>query len=512
MTSPLHILLLEDDAGDAELIQGLLEAEHIVCKATRVQTRAEFVAALKDTGIDVILADYKLPLFDGFSALKLAMNERPDLPFIFVSGTVGEEVAIEAVKFGATDYVLKQRLSRLAPSVQRALREARERAERTRAEEALRRSEIYLAEAQRLSHTGSFGWDLATGEIHWSDETYRIFECDPTTKPSVQMVIDRTHPDDRTYVREVIDRAWTEQNGFNSECRLLIPNGAVKYVQVVAHRATGENPKRAFLIGAVTDITERKRAEQERERLRELERDLARINRVSMMGELAASLAHEIKQPIAAVAISAQACLRWMQREPPELEQARETLLSIINDAQRSASIVDRNRSLYGGGARQREPIDLNEVIREMVVMFRDTASRHGILIRNELDPALPTTTADRVQLQQVLVNLMLNGIEAMPDGSGELSVSSGRTDDGQLLISVSDSGIGFSGENLEHIFAAFFTTKPTGTGMGLSISRRIIESHGGRLWASANIGRGATFQFTLPDEGSLPQHDLNPP
>jgi signal transduction histidine kinase len=320
------------------------------------------------------------------------------------------------------------------------------------------------------------------------------------------MVIDRTHPDDRTHVREVIDRASTEQNGFNSEHRLLIPNGAVKYVQVLAHRATGDDPKTAFLIGALTDITERKRAEQERERLRELERDLARINRVSMMGELAASLAHEIKQPIAAVAINAEACLRWMQREPPGLERARETLASIINDAKRSASIVDRNRSLYGGGAPQREPIDLNEVIREMVVMFRDMASRHGIVIRNELDPALPTTTADRIQLQQVLVNLMLNGIEAMPDGSGELSVASRRTDDGQLLISVSDSGIGFSAENLEHIFAAFFTTKPTGTGMGLSISRRIIESHGGRLWASANIGRGATFQFTLPADGSSPQ------
>ena len=170
----------------------------------------------------------------------------------------------------------------------------------------------------------------------------------------------------------------------------------------------------------------------------------------------------------------------------------------------RVASIIDRNRSLYGRGTPQREPIDLNEVIREMVVMFRDMASRHGILIRSELDPALPTTTADRVQLQQVLVNLMLNGIEAMPKGSGELSVASRRTDDGQLLISVSDSGIGVSGENLEHIFAAFFTTKPQGTGMGLSISRRIIESHGGRLWASANTGRGATFQFTLPvDESS---------
>jgi DNA-binding NtrC family response regulator len=182
VTSPLHILLLEDDTSDAELIQELLEAGHIVCEVTRVQTRPEFVAALKDSGIDLILADYKLPSFDGLSALKLAMNECPDLPFIFVSGTLGEEVAIEALKIGATDYVLKQRLSRLAPSVQRALREARERAERKKAEEALRRSEMYLAEAQRLSHTGSFGWDLATGEIHWSDQTYRIFECDPTDK------------------------------------------------------------------------------------------------------------------------------------------------------------------------------------------------------------------------------------------------------------------------------------------------------------------------------------------
>ncbi len=245
MTSPLHILLLEDDASDAELIQGLLEAGHIVCEVTRVQTRAEFIAGLENAGIDLILADYKLPSFDGLSALKLAMNERPDLPFIFVSGTLGEEVAIEAVKIGATDYVLKQRLSRLAPSVQRALRDARERAERKKAEEALRQSEMYLAEAQRLSHTGSFGWDLATGEIHWSDETYRIFECDPTTKPSVQMVVDRTHPADRTYVRQVIDRASTERSGFNAEHRLLMPNGAVKYVQAVAHRAAGEGPERA---------------------------------------------------------------------------------------------------------------------------------------------------------------------------------------------------------------------------------------------------------------------------
>ena len=495
--------MLEDNTHDAELIQELLEADHFVCEVTRVETRAEFVAGLENVGINLILADYKLPSFDGLSALKLAREARPDLPFIFVSGSLGEEVAIEAVKIGATDYVVKSRLSRLVPSVQRALREVRERAERKKAEEALRRSEMYLAEAQRLSHTGSFGWDVATGEIHWSDETYRIFECDPTTKPSVQMIVDRTHPDDRIHVREVIDGASTEQSGVNTEHRLLMPNGAVKYVQVVAHRAAGEDPQRAFLIGAVTDITERKRAEQEHERLRELERELARINRVSIMGELAASLAHEIKQPLTAVAVNAEACLHWMRREPPELEEARHALSEIINAAKRSASIVDRNRSLYGRGTPQREPTDLNKVIREMVAMLRDTANRHGILIRSELDPALPKKTADRVQLQQVLVNLMLNGIEAMPDGDGELNVASRRTDDGQLLISVSDSGIGFSRENLEHIFAAFFTTKPQGTGMGLTISRRIIESHGGRLWASANTGRGATFQLTLPDDGS---------
>jgi signal transduction histidine kinase len=247
------------------------------------------------------------------------------------------------------------------------------------------------------------------------------------------------------------------------------------------------------------DITERKHAEEQRRRLRELERDLARINRVSMMGELAASLAHEIRQPIAGVALNAETCLRWIRREPPGLAHAGEALSRILNDAKRTASIIDRNLSLYSRGAPQREPIDLNEIIREMVVMLRDAACRHGILIRCEIDPALPTTTADRVQLQQVLMKLILNGIEAMQAGSGELSVASQRTEDGQLLVLVSDSGIGFPGEHLERIFEAFYTTKPQGTGMGLSISRRIIESHGGRLWASANTGRGATFQFTLP-------------
>jgi PAS domain S-box-containing protein len=617
----LHILLLEDSIQDAELIQELLEADHFVCEVTRVQTRAEFVAALEHSGIDLILADYKLPSFDGLSALKLALSARPDLPFIFVSG-FGEEIAIEALTSGATDYILKTRLSRLVPSVQRALREARERAERKKAEEALRRSEMYLAAAEQLSHTGSFGWNASTGEIYWSDETYRIFECEPTTKPTVQIVIDRTHPDDRMHLRQIIDRASIERSDFSAEHRLMMADGCVKYLRVVAHRASGEDPESVLFTGAVTDITEskraeetlreqanllnlthdaifvrdmngvitywnrgaeelygwtaeqaegkiarellktvfpiprerimaellssgrwegelvrtkedgahlvvasrwslqrdargtpvaaletdnditeRKRAEEERERLRQLDADLARINRVSMMGELAASLGHEIRQPIAAAAINAGACLRWLEREPPEIEEARQTVSRIANDVDRAAGIIERNRSLYRRGTPQRELVDLNEIIRQMVVLLHDAASRHSVSIRTDLDAALPTTTADRVQLQQVLMNLMLNGIEAIQDESGELSVMSKTTEDGQLLISVSDSGIGLAKQEPERIFEAFFTTKPQGTGMGLSISRRIIDSHGGRLWASPNTGRGAVFQFTLPNE-----------
>jgi PAS domain S-box-containing protein len=623
MTSPVHILLLEDDSSDAELIQELL-AEQIVCEVARVQTRDEFAAALNDAGIDLILADYKLPSFDGLSALRLVLSERSDVPFIFVSGSVGEDVAIEALKIGATDYVLKQRLSRLVPSVQRALREAGQRAERRKAVEALRRSEMYLVEAQQLSHTGSFGWNVASGEIYWSEETYQIFEYEPTIKPTVQMVVDRTHPDDRMHVRQVFERASIERGGFDIDHRLMMPNGSVKHAKVVARRAPGEGVESTLLIGAVIDITERKQAEttlreqadlinlthdaifirdmngvvrswnrgaeamygwtaqeaegriapellktvfpipfegmmaellyrgrwegelvrarkdgtqvvvasrwslqrdargvpigvletnnditerkyaeKQRGRLRELERDLARINRVTMMGELAASLAHEIKQPIAGVALNAEACLRWIGREPPEFEEAGQALSRIINDAHHAAKIVERNRSLYSRETPQRQRVNLNAIIREMVVMLRDAASRHSVLIRSELDPELPMTSADNVQLQQVLVNLMLNGIEAMQAESGELCVASQRTEDGQLLVLVSDSGIGFPGENLERIFDAFYTTKPQGTGMGLSISRRIIESHGGRLWASANTGRGATFQFTLPVDES---------
>jgi PAS domain S-box-containing protein len=265
--------------------------------------------------------------------------------------------------------------------------------------------------------------------------------------------------------------------------------------------ATLNGEDRTETLAFVLDLTERKRAEEERERLRQAQADLAYMSRVITVGELAASLAHEIKQPIAAAVMNARTCARWLQRDVPDIAEACEAASRIVKDTTRAAEIIDRVRSLYRRGTPQRELVDLNEIVREMILLLHDEANRYSIPIRAKLTPSLPLVMADRVQLQQVLMNLMLNGIEAMKDTGGELTVRSTRTEDGRLLISVSDLGVGVPVEESERIFKAFFTTKPQGTGMGLSISRTIVESHSGRLWVSANKGRGATFHFSLPAE-----------
>jgi signal transduction histidine kinase len=295
-------------------------------------------------------------------------------------------------------------------------------------------------------------------------------------------LVERTHPDDRAYVRRIIEDASTRQGEFASEHRLLMPDGSVKYIRAVARPLSGDDPERFVLVGAVVDITDRKRAEEEREKLHQLEAELSRINRVSMMGELAASLAHEIKQPIAAAVTNATACAQWLQRDAPDVAEAREAASAMVEAAMRAAGIIDRVRSLYQRGTPERELVDLNEIIREMTVLLADAAYRSAVSIRTALDSDLPPATGDRVQLQQVLMNLMLNGIEAMKDRKGELHIVSNRTGDGRLFVAISDNGVGLGEGDCERIFDAFFSTKPQGTGMGLSISRRIIEAHGGRL------------------------------
>jgi PAS domain S-box-containing protein len=284
---PLRILALEDDPNDAELIQELLHADGLACDLSRVDTQTAFHASLEQGGIDLILADYTLPSFDGLSALKLAKTRCPDVPFIFVTGTLGEEVAIEALKVGATDYVLKTHLSRLVPSVHRALREAKEIAERKRAEEALRRSEAYLTQAQRLSRTGSFGWNVTGAEHTWSDETYRIFEYEPGTEPTLELVLQRTHPDDRAKVRKVMDDAAAGA-GFDVEQRLVMDDGSIKHVRVVAHLLPGGEAAGLVFVGAVTDVTETRRAEKA---LRRSEGYLTEAQRLTRTGSWAWSTA-----------------------------------------------------------------------------------------------------------------------------------------------------------------------------------------------------------------------------
>jgi signal transduction histidine kinase len=249
------------------------------------------------------------------------------------------------------------------------------------------------------------------------------------------------------------------------------------------------------------DITERKRADEERETLRQAQSDLSHINRVSTMGELTASLGHEIKQPISAAMTDAKTCLRWLDRDQPEVAEAREAASRLIKDVTRANEIIGRIGSLFKKHVPKRELIDVNELIREMIVLMRSEASRYSISIHDELADGLPKIMADRVGLQQVLMNLMLNGVEAMRDmiAPGALTIVSRRSEEGQLAVSILDTGVGVSPERIDQIFSAFVTSKPQGTGMGLPISRSIIESHGGRLWATPNAGTGTTFHFTLP-------------
>jgi signal transduction histidine kinase len=251
--------------------------------------------------------------------------------------------------------------------------------------------------------------------------------------------------------------------------------------------------------GVATDIEDRKRAEHERERLARLEAELARVNRLTTMGELTASISHQVRQPLAATVMNANTALRSLSRDEPDLERAREAARRVARDGARAAEILDHIRSLYTKAPPMREPLDVNAVVTETVTLLRGEATRHGISVGTALVADLPNVSADRVQLEQVVMNLLLNGIEAMRDGGGELMVSTEALTSDEVQVSVSDTGVGLPPEGAERIFDAFFTTKPQGSGMGLRVCRAIVEAHGGRLWARANAERGATFMFTLP-------------
>jgi PAS domain S-box-containing protein len=366
----------------------------------------------------------------------------------------------------------------------------------------LRREQAYLAEAQSLTNVGSWACNLLTRVIfHSSDENARLYGFDPSQGPiPFERFYGMILAEDEMIIAPKLLDAINRGLDYDVEFRIRRTDGAIRFLRGIGHH----NPTMEIgeYVGITMDITERKLAEEERERFRQLEATLAHINRVNMMGELAAALAHEIKQPIAASITSANALMRWMAHDPPDLERARAAAARIEQDSNRAADVISSLQSFYKSGApAELQVLDIGEIIEEMTLLLRTEAARHSVKIKAGVEPDMPSFRANRVQLQQVLMNLMLNAIEAMKDAGGDLKIRSMLDAEGCLVVSVSDTGVGLPAEGVEQIFDPFHTTKPLGTGMGLTITRSIVESYGGRVWATANDGPGATFHFILPAE-----------
>jgi PAS domain S-box-containing protein len=377
--------------------------------------------------------------------------------------------------------------------------------EHKRTEEALRRGEAWLAQAQRLTHTGTWVMNGATRRfLYWSDESYRIWGLDPIQGlPSREDMWGRIHPHDRERVWGEAQEAMREQRDFFSEFRILLPDGTVRYLE--ANTRHEFSPLGALLevICTTVDVTERNRARDEREKLQQLESDLAHMNRLSVMGELAASLAHEISQPTAATHNYARAALNFLNRKPPDLSGVKKQLDSVVDATDRSREIIQRIRDQIKKAPSRKARFDLNHAIAEVIALGRGVITGNGVSVQARMAEGLGAVEGDRVQLQQVFLNLILNAVEAMASveaGTRELSISTEQNQIEGILVAVRDTGPGIDPENLERVFDAFYTTKSSGMGIGLSICRSIIDAHGGRLWAGVNEPRGAVFQFTLPD------------
>jgi signal transduction histidine kinase len=366
----------------------------------------------------------------------------------------------------------------------------------------LQRREAYLAEAQKLSRTGSFGWNVASGEIFWSEETFRIFEYDKSVTPSLELVLQRTHPEDRAVVRKFHERVRDEGKDWDFEHRLLTPDGSTKYVHAVARAAKNALGALEF-VGAVMDITATRRADEE---LHQTRTQLTHFARLTTLGELTASIAHEVNQPLSGVINSANAGVRWLDSQPPDIHRARQSIDRIIRDAGRASEVVARVRDLAKKTPPRKGWLNINKTVEEIISLTRQEVRKNHVWLKTQLSDDVPLILADRIQLQQVILNLMINAVEALtavPDAERVLQITTTAGPSGDVSLTVGDSGPGLDQEKLEEIFGAFYTTKPDGMGMGLAVSRSIIEAHGGSLWANKNEPRGAIFQFTLPkDQG----------
>src|SRR3954470_19459655 len=370
--------------------------------------------------------------------------------------------------------------------------------EQKRTERALRRSEAFLAEGQRLGQTGSYSWRVATGEITWSEQLYRIYELEVGVPVTLELIRTRVHPEDATLYEKMVEEAPRGGKDFEWQYRLRMPDQSIKYLQAVA-RATRDRDGRLEYIAAIQDVTARRLSEEARDKARS---ELAHVARVMSLGTLAASIAHEINQPLSGITTNASTCQRMLAATPPNIEGALETARRTLRDAGRASEVIMRLRALFDRKETATESVDLNEATREVIALSLSGLQRGGVLVRAELADDLPLVTGDRIQLQQVVLNLTRNASEAMStvdDHPRHLLITTDRDGRDQVRLSVKDVGVGFEPQAADRLFEGFYTTKNDGMGIGLSVSRSIIDSHHGHLWAAKNDGPGSTFSFSIP-------------
>ena len=378
--------------------------------------------------------------------------------------------------------------------------------DRTRAQEALhaKRAEALLAgekrmlaETRRLSSTGGFSKRISTGEITWSEEVYRMFEFDPAVPVTLEQIVARIHPEDVASFDEMVELQRSGSD-YEHEYRLLMPDQSVKYLHVVAHARRDQDDQLEY-IAAVQDVTQRRLSEEALGRARS---ELAHVARVTSLGALTAAIAHEVNQPLSGIITNASTCLRMLAADPPNVDGARETARRTIRDGNRASDVITRLRALFAKKATATECVDLNEAAREVIALSRSELQRNRVIARTELAEDLPSVIGDRIQLQQVILNLLLNASDAMSgveDRPRQLVVRTEQDEDDHVRVTVQDAGIGLQPQTIDRLFDAFYTTKSGGMGIGLSVSRSIIESHHGRLWATPNDGPGAAFSFSIP-------------
>ncbi len=411
---------------------------------------------------------------------------------------LGKRIEMMAVRADGSEFPVELAVTRIPsegpPSFTGYLRDI---TERKRAELELQRSEAFLAEAQHLSRIGSFSWRVPTGEVTWSEQLYRIFQIDRDAQVTFELIGTRIHPEDLSVFQEHIDRCRRDRSDVQLEFRLQMPDGAVKYVHVAAH-IRGDHGQLEY-IGAVQDVTERRSSEDALSKARTA---LSHVAKVTSLGVLTASIAHEVNQPLSGIVTNASTCLRMLAADPPNVEGARETARRTIRDGNRASEVITRLRALFGKKSASAQSMDLNEATREVIALSSSELQKNRVILRPELSDGLPLVTGDRVQLQQVILNLLRNAADAMSsvdDRPRDIVIRTEPDDNDRVRLSVTDVGVGLEPQAADRLFEPFYTTKNEGMGIGLSVSRSIIERHHGRLWATPNSGPGVTFSFSIP-------------